>query len=125
MRVHYSIDEQPPEPEGFADRWSSVPQALTVCWLRGIRLAMEKPELAQLARAGELPVLWWKGGVDKPLKVQRKFGSLHYLATLQGLRGTDLDIETDADIPLTCSRYAVTVTFTGDLKQLGGEGDTP
>jgi hypothetical protein len=70
MLVLHRIDNPPREPDSFEDRWSTTEKALVVCWLRGIRLATEQPALAARAQAGELPLLWWKGGTDKPLKTK-------------------------------------------------------
>ena len=60
----------------------------------------------------------WKGGSDKALKSGKRIGSLNYLATWQGLRGDDLDIDPDAAPALTCTRFQTKVTFTGDVQAL-------
>lgn len=59
-----------------------------------------------------------RGGIDRPLKAGRKFGSLFYYATWLGLRGEDLCIDTEQTYTHTCSRHGVTVTFTGRLEDL-------
>ena len=62
---------------------------------RGVDKARETPLLSEQALRGELPPLAWKGGADKPIKAGKRVGSLHYLATWQGLRGEPLDIDTE------------------------------
>ncbi len=59
-------------------------------------------------------MLGWKGGVDRTLKKQEKFGALNYLAQWQGLRGEDLSIDTSQEYTLTCSRTGMVVIFTPD-----------
>ena len=97
--------------ESFDERWNGPDQGLICSWLRGIEKAKESPDLADKAKAGELPVLAWKGGVEKAIKSGAKFGSLNYLATWQGLRGEDLCVDLDREAQLTCSRTGVTVVF--------------
>lgn len=87
-------------------------------WLSGIDLAQHKPDLSLKAKAGELPVLPWKGGLAKEIKKLDKVGSLQYLAAWQGLRGEDLDIEQGVEVSKTCSRFGVPVLFTDDIKKL-------
>jgi hypothetical protein len=119
MRVHCSIST-PPSQAGlsWAQRWEGPDRGLISCWLRGIAIASERPQDAALALAGEFPSLPWKGGVPVALKARKKIGALEYLATWQGLRGADLDVELDAEVKLTCTRTGVTVTFTGDTNKL-------
>jgi len=79
----------------------------------GRELAGENPQLAERARRGELPVLCWKGGVDRRIQA-KKFGTFNYLAQWMGLRGEDLDIDLAVDRELKCSRTEMVVTFTSD-----------
>lgn len=72
------------------------------------------------AEDGELPVLPTRGGVERPLKVKFKIGALHYLAMWHGLRGEDLDLDTDDEPALVCSRHGVRVVFTLDYRKLSG-----
>lgn len=72
------------------------------------------PELAEKAKKGELPVLEWKGGVDKKLQKAHKYGTLHYLAQWQGLRGADLDIDLSSEVEMTCKQTGMRITFTSD-----------
>ncbi len=98
--------------------WNSPDGGVLVSWERGRIKARETPDLADSALRGELPVLAWKGGIDRPLKAGRKFGSLFYYATWLGLRGEDLCIDTEQTYTHTCSRYGVEVTFTGRREDL-------
>lgn len=72
------------------------------------------------AEAGELPVLPFRGGVARPLKIKQKIGAMHYLAMWQGLRGDDLDLDTEAEPVMTCARHGVRVMFTLDYEKLRG-----
>lgn len=85
-------------------------------------MARENPALKTAALAGELPLLPWRGGVDRALKKKTKLGAMYYLAMWQGLRGEDLDVDTEREVILTCSRYGVTVRFTWHLlEELRGQ----
>ena len=68
--------------------------------------------LAQAAKQGELVPLAWEGGIEKKLVMEEKAGTLHYLATWQGLRGEDLDLSLEHDRSITCSRTGQVVVFT-------------
>lgn len=113
------------EPERLNLDWRSVWQGadsgLIKSWEIGRKLATQKPELAESSKANELPPLNWKGGVNKQLKKREKFGSLHYLAQWQGLRGEDLDIDMDTEVALTCSKTGMVVTFTSDSRKLASQ----
>lgn len=113
------------EPErldlDWSSVWKSVDLGLIKSWELGRKLADQKPGLAECAKADELPQLNWKGGVSKQLKKREKFGSLHYLAQWQGLRGQDLEIDMDAEISLTCSKTGMIVTFTPDSRKLANQ----
>ena len=87
-------------------------------WLSGIAIAQHQPDVALKAKAGELPVLPWKGGVAKKLKKSDKIGALQYMAAWQGLRGEDLDIQQGVEVSMTCSRFGVPVLFTDNIKKL-------
>ena len=74
--------------------------------------------MAAKAKRGELPVLAWKGGVEKKLKSGVKVGSVNYIATWQGLRGEDLNVDLGAEVDIKCSRTGVKVTFTSSIERL-------
>lgn len=98
--------------------WEAEDKGLIRCWETGRELAKSKPELAEAATNGELPVTNWKGGVSRTLKKLDKFGAHHYLAQWQGLRGNDLKIDTSQEVTITCSKTGMVVTFTSDISKL-------
>lgn len=108
IRISISIDE----------RWNKADKGLIHCWEIGRQLATDYPDLAEHCKAGELPVLYWKGGVERTLIKLEKNGSLNYLATWLGLRNEDLSLVTDEERIITCSKTKMIVTFTSDLKKL-------
>ena len=78
---------------------------------------MRDDELAERAKNGELPSLDWKGGVEAKMKTLIKYGSLNYLASWQGLRGEDLDIDVEQDVECVCSKTGQRVVFTPDQRK--------
>lgn len=94
-----------------AELWGGADAGLIAVWERGREHALERPELAAACLRDELPVLPWKGGVDRPIRAQ-KFGCLHYVAMWQGLRNQDLYVDPGAEVVLRCSRTGVSVIFT-------------
>ena len=118
MRVECRLDQPPASPSSFKELWEGPDKGLIGCWLRGIEKASQDLDLAAKAKADELPVLAWKGGVERRLKTGFKLGSLNYLATWQGLRGEDLNIDLEAEVDLRCSRTGMLVTFTPSLERL-------
>ena len=103
------------------ETWRSDDQGLIKCWENGRVLSATRPDLAEAARRDELPTLEWKGGVAGTPKMKKKFGSLRYLATWQGLRGEDLRVDTTEEVSLMCVRTGVLVTFTADLVKLDSD----
>jgi hypothetical protein len=59
-------------------------------------------------------LLPWKGGVERATKQKSRYGTFAYLAMWQGLRGDDLDLDTDTEVALTCSATGMKVVFTSD-----------
>lgn len=120
MKLHRAITEPIRTEADWHERWDSVDRGLIACWERGREKAEEDSALADCARLGELFVLPWKGGVDKekPPKSKVKIGSLNYLAMWQGMRGEDLNIDTELGAVLTCSATGTAVTFTGDFAKV-------
>ena len=110
-----------PKREGLSwdERWRGPDKGLITCWEVGRELSLRKPELAERAMNGELPVLGWKGGVEKKTKKKEKYGTLFYLAQWQGLRGEDLDIDFTQETELICSRTHIKVIYTSDAKKYG------
>jgi len=108
-----AISEPIREGLSWEKRWKGVDQGLIYCWERGRQLAVESPELANAAKAGEPPILAWRGGVEQKLKDSTvKTGTLQYLAMWQGLRNTDMAIELDRETLLTCARTGQVVQFS-------------
>lgn len=97
-----------------SEYWLAEDRGLIKCWELGRETAEKSPELAARARHGELPVLTWKGGVERELTNPVKFGTFRYLATWQGMRGDDLNIDTTVEIEITCSRTGMKVIYTPD-----------
>ena len=85
------------------------------CWEIGREEREKEPELAIRAENGELPLSFWKGGVDKTIMVGKKYGTLNYLAYWQGLRGEDLDLDLMQEPELICTKTGMKVIFTGDV----------
>ncbi len=102
-RVFRSIKEPIREGLTWDERWKGADNGLITCWEVGRERAEREPELAEKAKSGELPVLAWKGGVEKKLKT-KKYGTLNYLAEWQGLRGEDLNLDPSKEVELVCSR---------------------
>ena len=100
--------------KSWQERWEGPDCGLLSAWSRGRDKAKEDPELSYAALRGELPILPWKGGVEQATKLGHKFGPLLYLAMWQGLRGQDLNIDTESEVKLTCSRTGMTVTYTNE-----------
>ena len=115
--VFRSISEPLREGLSWDETWKGPDKGLIHCWELGRRRAVKEPELAEQAKRNELPVLGWKGGVEKKLKKPEKFGCLNYLAEWQGLRGEDLSIDTTQEVTVVCSRFGMSITFTGDQEK--------
>jgi len=119
MLVTCSMADATPLPTKWEDLWEGPDQGLICAWRTGQELALKDPELARRAQAGELPPLVWKGGGTKALKGSKsRVGSIHYLATWQGLRSEDLCVDTERSAEIICSRFGVSVRFTGDTNTL-------
>ncbi len=103
----------------YAEAWEGDDVGIISAWERGREKRNEDLELTQKVLQGELVELPWKGGIDKPIKSKTKYGSLLYLAMLQGIKGENLQIETEIEVVLVCSRTGTPVTFTSNLNKLG------
>lgn len=115
QKVFRSYEEPDREEPSWAERWKGYDEGLITCWEVGRRLRAKEPELAKRAEKGELPVLSWKGGVDKEIQKVEKQGTLFYLAQWQGLRGNNLEIDPSRELELTCSKTGMRVIFTKNL----------
>src|SRR5690349_15618633 len=97
VKIHRSITVEISTGQITFDLWNSEDTGLIKCWEVGREKAKKQPELSNSCCKGELPVLGWKGGVDRTLKKANKFGSLKYLAQWQGLRNEDLNLDTETE----------------------------
>lgn len=112
----------PPVPSAdYYERIEGPDQGLINAWVAGLDKRSSWVETAEKALAGELPVLPFRGGVEKRIKRTDKVGSLLYVAMWQGLRGEDLHLDTDTEISMTCARTGVPVLFTMDYNKLRAE----
>ena len=123
MKISRSIDSPKRETQDFSTLWDGEDQGLIACWERGREKALESPELAAQAKLGELVLLPWRGGVEKVIKTKNKYGSLRYVAMWQGMRGDDLDLDTEKEFQIICTRTGVPVTYTYDVSKFGPEQD--
>jgi len=111
--VQRSIHQPIREGLSWEELWLGPDGGLIWCWERGRQKRIDDPELAKQVERGELPLLAWKGGVEKKRQDQKPLtGTLEYLATWQGLRGEDLNIDRNTPITLVCTRTGQAVTFT-------------
>ena len=118
-RIYRSYKEPKREGLSWEELWRGEDRGLVTCWEIGREIREKDPALAERAENGELPVLAWKGGVDKKIQKTEKYGSLNYLAQWQGLRGEDLDIDLSQEPELVCSKTGMRVIYTGDVKKYG------
>ena len=106
----------------WEESWKGDDAGLIYCWEKGVEMSFENPELAARAGQGELVKLHWTGGVYKKMVDPKNEkgeiineniieGTHNYLATLQGLRGIDLNINLDSKITLVCTKYNQKVVF--------------
>jgi hypothetical protein len=112
MRIERNIGDPSTENLSWSQRWNGPDLGLIASWEAGVSISKEDPFLADRARQGHLVVLSWKGGVERLLKKDRKYGSLKYLAMWRGLRGEPLDISLVDEVTLTCTRTGMKVTYT-------------
>jgi hypothetical protein len=114
-RLYRSIHEPIREGLSWDETWRGPDNSLIYCWEHGRQERVQRPDDAARAEAGELIGLDWKGGVRKKLKVEKAQGTLRYLATWQGIRGEDLDIELEGERLVVCSRTGQAVVFSAKL----------
>ncbi|MFC1453729.1 hypothetical protein ACFLQL_00965 [Verrucomicrobiota bacterium] len=119
QRIYRSCQEKIRDGLSWDELWNSHDKGLIICWEVGRELSKTDLEMAERAKRGELPLMGWKGGVEKKTKNIKKYGPLFYLAQWQGIRGDDLDIDLFKEIELICSKTDMKVIFTGDVKKYG------
>jgi len=112
--VYRAVDEPIRTNLSWEERWRGEDHGLIQCWETGITRGDKEPELREKVKAGELPPLDWKGGVINKLKAKVKYGSLYYLAELQGIGGEDLNIDRSQEHTRICSKTGQTVVLTPD-----------
>jgi hypothetical protein len=118
--IFRSIVEPKRKDLSWVETWKGADKGIIASWERGREKAKEDAELAACARRGELPILVWKGGVEKKIKA-KKYGTLQYLAQWQALRGEDLDIHTNKEVEIVCSKTGMTVIYTADMSKYSEE----
>jgi len=111
-RLRRSINEPIRQGLSWDEAWRGTDNGLIFCWERGRQERLERPEDAARADRGELVGLDWKGGVRKKIKIEKARGTLSDLATWQGLRGEDLDIDLEGERVIVCSRFNQAVVFS-------------
>lgn len=112
QRIHRSKHEPIREGLTWEELWLGADSGLIWCWERGRQKRTDEPELAARAERGELPLLAWKGGVEKPRQDKKPLtGTLEYLAVWQGLRGQDLDIDRSQRVTLVCTATGQAVEY--------------
>lgn len=114
-RVYRSVETPLREDISMDERWNGPDKGLIWCWERGRQRRNDQPDLAERAEDGELVLLPWRGGVEKKLQMNRKQGSLQYLATWQGLRGEDLDVDLEGERVIKCTGTGQIVVFSSKL----------
>lgn len=112
--IFRSYQEHKREGLSWTELWRGNDKGLIACWEVGRDLSVKDPELAERAKNGELPVLGWKGGVDKKILKKQKYGTFNYLALWQGLRGDDLNIDLSEEREIICARTGMKVVYTDD-----------
>lgn len=113
--LYRSIDQPIRKGLSWDDMWRGADRGLIYCWERGRQKREKEPNLAARADKGELVMLVWKGGVDEKHSIDKKSGTLQYLATWQGLRGEDLEIALEDKRVLVCSKTGQAVVFSAKL----------
>jgi hypothetical protein len=125
MHVHRSIGEPIRENPSWEQRWRGPDGGLIWCWERGRQKRAADPVAATRAERGELlissvaslvseePILGWRGGVAEKLKMPVKLdGTLNYLAEWQGMRGEDLDVDTEGRRVIVCTKTGQAVMYS-------------
>lgn len=73
MLLHIYRPFDAPIREGLSwdEKWEGQDRGIIAYWERGREKTDEDKELVESVRRGELPILAWKGGVEKKLKAKK------------------------------------------------------
>jgi hypothetical protein len=123
-RLFRSINEPIRKGLSWDEMWRGPDDGLIYCWEHGRQERIERPDDAARAEKGELVGLVWKGGVQRKLKADKMPGTLNYLATWQGLRGEDLDLDRKGERVIVCSRTGQAVVFTARFAEIEAETES-
>ncbi len=118
MHISRSIQEDIRENLSYDERENQEDNGLMSAWEVGRNQAQKDEELVLRVINGALPVSVFKGGFKKKLDtITFKYATFKYLAQLQGLKGVDLDIDTDRDdgLELVCSETGMKSIFSADI----------
>ncbi len=118
MHISRSIQENIRENLSYDERENQEDNGLISAWEVGRNQAKKDEEFASKVINGALPVSVFKGGFKKKLDtIYFKYATFKYLAQLQGLKGIDLDIDTDRDdgLELVCSETGMKSIFSADI----------
>jgi len=116
-RLRRSVDQPIREGLSWSERWEGPDKGLIWCWERGRQDRLEHPDLAARVDKGELVTMAWKGGVQKKLNIEKKPGTLQYLATWQGMRGEDLDLALEGERTIVCTKTGQAVVFSAKFAE--------
>lgn len=119
--IYRSCQEPIRKEPSWEERWRGPDKGLIMCWEVGRAISEENPDLVARAKNGELPVLGWKGGLAKKIKIKEKYGTVNYLAQWQGIRGEDLDINLSEEKEIICTATKIKVIFTSDASKFSAE----
>lgn len=101
--------------------WNDEDKGLITCWENGREKSKDCKfkfmKQTAAAKRDALPMTVYAGGCKMGIKVKKIYGSYHYLAYWQGLRGEDLYINHNEEIVKVCTRTSIKVTFTSDAEK--------
>ena len=117
MRVAENIATPIRTGLSFEQLFRQEDKGLIKAWEIGRVRATKNPDEGTRAKQGQLLPLIYQGGFAKKLKETNKMGTMHYLAMWQGLRGENLDLDTELRVTLTCTKFQIVVTYSFDPKE--------
>lgn len=97
------------------DLWRNDDHGLIHAWELGRRQGTKSSILAEKATRGELPASnLFRGGYEERLTAPFQYGSLHYYCLWMGWKGVDLEVYTEREYPLVCTKTHMGVVYTLD-----------